>query len=141
MMRDHPTMSRGRLPRRDLLKAAAAAGAVAAISADAAPSAQPEGPTMAHVCDIGSRRELFVDRFLIDRLDKATLKLHEPVSGGVAIKLDKTWEGPANFGHVVLRHGGQYLMYYRAMTLEKDDDSGAYCVATSADGVTWTKPN
>jgi len=96
---------------------------------------------MAHVCDIGSRRELFVDRFLIDRLDKATLKLHEPVSGGVAIKLDKTWEGPANFGHVVLRHGGQYLMYYRAMTLEKDDDSGAYCVATSVDGVTWTKPN
>ncbi len=30
------------------------------------------------VRDIGGRRELFVDRFLIDRLDNATLKLHEP---------------------------------------------------------------
>jgi hypothetical protein len=31
------------------------------------------------VLDIGSRRELFVDRFLIDRLDNTQLKLHEPI--------------------------------------------------------------
>ena len=28
--------------------------------------------------DIGSRRELFLDKFLIERLDNASLKLHEP---------------------------------------------------------------
>ena len=28
--------------------------------------------------EIGSRRELFLDEFLIERLDNATLKLHEP---------------------------------------------------------------
>ena len=47
---------------------------------------------------IGSRRELFVDRTLIERLDGAFLKLHEPVSGGTAIRIDKPSEGPANFG-------------------------------------------
>jgi hypothetical protein len=30
------------------------------------------------VRDIASRRELFIDKFLIERLDNATLKLHEP---------------------------------------------------------------
>ena len=32
----------------------------------------------ADALDIGSRRELFVDRLLIDRLEGARLKLHEP---------------------------------------------------------------
>ena len=30
------------------------------------------------IVDVGSRRELFVDRFLIDRMGNTTLKLHEP---------------------------------------------------------------
>ena len=58
------------------------------------------GCTMAHAepaieknpLNLGSRRELFVDRLLIDRLDNTHLKLHEPVSGGVAIEIDKPWE-------------------------------------------------
>jgi len=41
-------------------------------------AAVSEEPTGANALDIGSRRELFVDRYLIDRLFKATLKLHEP---------------------------------------------------------------
>ena len=39
---------------------------------------------------IGSRRELFVDDYLIDTLDGTTLKLHEPRSAGVAL----TYEEP-----------------------------------------------
>jgi hypothetical protein len=62
------------------------------------------------------------------------------VSGGIAIKLDKPWEGPANGGYSVLKCGDSYLMYYRAMTLRKGNDTGVLCVATSNDGVTWTKP-
>jgi hypothetical protein len=95
---------------------------------------------MHQVADIGDRRQLFVDSRLIERMDRLSLRLHEPVSGGIAIKLDKPWEGPANGGYSVLRCGDSYLMYYRAMTLQKDDDTGALCVATSNDGVTWTKP-
>jgi hypothetical protein len=90
--------------------------------------------------DIGDRRELFVDDLLIERLDNAALKLHEPVSGGVAIRLDRSWEGPANGPVTVFWHDGRYLMYYRAMTLTTGDDSGVLCVATSDDGVTWVKP-
>lgn len=91
--------------------------------------------------DLASRRELFLDRVLIDRLENATLRLQEPMSGGTAIGLDRPWEGPANCGYAVLRRGRQFLMYYRAMTVEKGDDSGVLCVATSEDGATWTKPS
>ena len=91
---------------------------------------------------IGSRRELFVDHLLIDRLDNTQLKLHEPVSGGVAIRIDKPWEGPANFGISVVKVGDRLLMYYRGWSLtDADDQNGVGCVAESRDnGATWTKP-
>ena len=92
------------------------------------------------VIELGTRRELFVDDALIDRLDNATLRLHEPVRAGVALKIDRPWEGPGNFGSVIIRHQGRYLLYYRAMTLAPGDDSGQICVAVSADGVNWGKP-
>jgi len=91
---------------------------------------------------IGSRRELFVDRTVIDQLDGAALKLHEPVPGGTAIKIDKPWEGPANFGMSVIELDGRLLMYYRGWSLaDKADENGVGCVAESRDGgATWTKP-
>ena len=95
---------------------------------------------MNQVIHIGDRRELFVDRLIIERMDRVSLRLHEPISGGVAIRIDRPWEGPANGPVSVLRHGNRYLMYYRAMTLHPDDESGVLCVATSEDGVTWAKP-
>ncbi len=98
-------------------------------------------PATPAIVDLGSRRELFVDRFLIERLEKTTLKLHESVSGGVAVKLDKPWEGPANAGIAVFRHASRLLMYYRAMTVNRGDVSGRLCVATSEDGVDWAKPS
>ncbi|MDO9526022.1 MAG: hypothetical protein Q7J57_10895 [Gemmobacter sp.] len=94
---------------------------------------------MTTALNIGNRRELFVDRWLVERMENVSLRLHEPVSGGVAIRLDKPWEGTANFGFSVFPHGGRFLMYYRAMTVEQGDN-GVLCVATSDDGVTWTKP-
>lgn len=133
-------MNTTKLTRRSWLKTAAAIGAAAVTATPALSSTRARQPAASDVLDIGSRRELFVDRFLIGGLQNAVLKLHKPVSGGVAIKLDRPWEGPANSGASVLRHRNRYLMYYRAMTLDKDDHSGAYCVALSDDGVTWTKP-
>jgi hypothetical protein len=91
---------------------------------------------------IGSRRELFVDRTLIERLDGAFLKLHEPVSGGTAIRIDKPSEGPANFGMSVIELDNRLLMYYRGWpTNDAKDENGVGCVAESRDGgATWTKP-
>ena len=89
---------------------------------------------------LGSRRELFLDHDLIERMDHTCLRLHEPAPGGEAIHLDQPWEGPANYGLCVFQHAGRYFLYYRAMTIDAGDDSGVLCVALSTDGQHWEKP-
>lgn len=54
-----------------------------------------ETPDVIH---LGSRRELFLDDHLIERLDQASLKLREPQSAGSILEIDKPWEGQHNFG-------------------------------------------
>jgi hypothetical protein len=63
-----------------------------------APLARPQSvvppPASQPVVDIGSRRELFVDRFLIDRMSgTASLRLHRPVDRGPVLQFDAPWEG------------------------------------------------
>jgi len=43
--------------------------------------------------DVGSRRELFVDDYLIERLDHARRVLHHPTPREVVLKHDAPWEG------------------------------------------------
>jgi hypothetical protein len=98
-------------------------------------------PPAATPIDIGSRRELFIDRHLIDTLDGTTLRLHEPVSGGVAIRIDKPWEkGPGTGGYAFVIPGKPLRLYYRAIA-EESVEVERLCVATSVDGVTWKKPS
>jgi len=91
---------------------------------------------------LGSRRELFVDYGLIERLDKAALRLHEPVSGGVVLRIDKPWEGPGNCGISVIDVDGRLLLYYRGWALkDAADQNGVGCVIESRDGgASWSKP-
>ena len=57
-------------------------------------SAQQSGTQKSSVVDIGTRRELFVDEFMIDKLSgKAELRLHHPELHDVAIVHDEPWEG------------------------------------------------
>ena len=88
--------------------------------------------------DIGSRRELFIDNFLIDSLNGAKLKLHEPRPGGVAIRYDQPWErgpdGSCSFYTTVIMDGDIFRMYYRG-------DMTCMCYAESTDGINWTKPS
>ena len=70
-------------------------------------------PQITEVCDIGSQRELFVDRYLIDTLDGTSLKLHQPQPAGVAIRYDQPWEDRLAFYTTVLKDGDIYRMYYR----------------------------
>ena len=90
------------------------------------------------VVDVGSRRELFVDRALIDRLEGAQLVLHEPRPAERVIKIDRPWEGPFNFGVAVWKDGDLYRMYYRGLPA---DEAPVWCIAESTDGVHWTKPD
>jgi len=93
--------------------------------------------------DIGSRLELFVDRYLVDRLEGARLLLHEPRSAGVAIKVDRPWEGRFNYGHKVFKEGGTYHLYDLARDMVGGEklfvEYSSY--AWSQDGVHWEKPN
>ena len=72
---------------------------------------------MTAILDIGSRRELFVDSFLVDSLNGARLKLHEPRPAGVAIEYDQPCErgpvGSCSFYTTVIKDGDIYRMYYR----------------------------
>ncbi len=93
--------------------------------------------------DLGTRRELFVDQFLIARLEGVQLKLHEPRREGIALKFDEPWEGPFCAYVTVIKDGDLYRMYYRG---KPDAGKGSIkrevtCYAESKDGIVWTKPH
>ena len=92
------------------------------------------------VREIGSRRELFCDRWLIDKLDRAKLRLHHPVPQEIALSFDRPWEGPISFYVAILEHGGEARAYYRGWQGEKTRND-CVAVATSPDGIAWTRPN
>jgi hypothetical protein len=91
---------------------------------------------------IGSRRELFVDKYLIDSLDNVRLVLHAPVDMGQVLPFNQpAWEEKHCTYATVLYSERGYQLYYRA-GLGSDSDLGfqATAYAESADGIHWTKP-
>ncbi|TKJ34475.1 MAG: hypothetical protein CEE38_17865 [Planctomycetes bacterium B3_Pla] len=92
--------------------------------------------------DIGSRRELFVDNYLIDSLDGVRLKLHHPRDEGPVLKFDKPWEGPFCGYVTVIKDRDKYRFYYRGLPQAgRDGSSGEVaCYAESTDGIHIVKP-
>ncbi|QGQ28115.1 hypothetical protein [Gimesia maris] len=97
------------------------------------------------VLEIGSRRELFVDRFLIDELEHAELKLHPP-------QLMPAVTPPRPHGHyaTVLKSDRGYQFYYRGDTQpgnhwkkgwEQYHDGEVTLYAESPDAIHWTLPH
>ena len=62
---------------------------------------------------LGSQRQLFVDRVLVDRLDGLELRLQQPRPEDIAIEYDQPWEDSLAFYTTVLKDGDIYRMYYR----------------------------
>jgi hypothetical protein len=96
--------------------------------------------------NIGSRRELFVDNLLIDRLDGASLKLQTPQPGGVAVSFgaaEGDVDSPRSGYTTVLKDGDTYRLYYRGRGYERTPRGyeSLTCYAESSDGVNWTKPD
>ncbi len=96
--------------------------------------------------DIGSRLELFVDGYLIDRMHGASLMLHSPSPQEVSLVFDQPWEGNTCGIFTVIEDGGKYRMYYRGSHYfygedEHERNSSVTCYAESADGVYWEKPS
>lgn len=101
-----------------------------------------EGLRTDALIDLGSRRELFVDRLLIDKLQGASLVLHHPHDEGIAVRFDKPWEGRFCGYATVIHDGPLYRVYYRGRSSAGKDgtDNEVTCCADSKDGITWTKP-
>jgi hypothetical protein len=110
--------------------------------ADGVPAARARDLSV-ETLDIGSRRELFVDRYLIEKMDGLTAVLQRPIDGGIALEFDKPWEGPSCAYCTVLKDGPIYRLYYRGQrtyTLGDGEPTEVTCYAESRDGITWTKP-
>ena len=100
------------------------------------------------ILDIGSRRELFLDNLLVDRLEGGAQRVfHKPVPREVVMKFDQPWEGNACAGVTVFQDGDRYRMYYRGMNALEGaggEKRGAHeldCYAESPDGIHWTRPS
>ena len=141
---DQPTVP-APASRRAFLAASAGAVAGGAFLAELSRAAKAADHK---VIDIGSRRELFIDSSLIERLaGQAEQRLHHPVPREVALRHDEPWEGTGSGYHSVFRDGDLYRMYYKAWHLEVSQgklSTGRHplycCYAESNDGIHWRKP-
>jgi len=107
---------------------------LASLSVAAWASAAPDA---ALVRDIGTRRELMVDDWLIETMTNTRLKLHPPTRGEVVFTFDAPWEGGQSAYVTIMQDRDQCRMYYRG----GGDLSREYtCLALSQDGVVWTRP-
>ena len=96
--------------------------------------------------DIGTRLELFVDDFLVERTEGVQRRLHHPTAREVAMVHDEPWEGSGCGYHTVFRDGDLCRMYYHAWDIQVKDGQltephplvTGY--AESRDGISWQKP-
>ena len=96
--------------------------------------------------DIGSRREMFVDNFMVDELTGgARLRLHRPQPEGVSLVFDRPWEGNSCGYGTVFADGNYFRMYYRGSHVTHLQDRSestpqVTCYAESSDGIHWHRP-
>jgi hypothetical protein len=117
---------------------------VLALTTTLAPAYRAVADEESQVLEIGSRRELFVDRLIVGELNEAALKLHTP-------QLMPPVSPPRPHGHyaTVLRAGDKFQFYYRGDTKpgnhwkegwEQYHEGEVTLYAESQDAIHWTLP-
>jgi hypothetical protein len=103
---------------------------------------------MLDAINIGNRREVFWDEYLIDKANTtAELVLHEPQVKEVVVNHDEPWEGDGCDFHNIVDDDGLYRMYYLGWeTMDPDVTEHkprpiVVCYAESRDGIVWEKPH
>tara|TARA_B100000700_G_scaffold77941_1_gene87502 strand:+ start:3044 stop:4597 length:1554 start_codon:yes stop_codon:yes gene_type:complete len=134
------------MKRREFFGASAGVLATGAITTATA-SAETLKIAADDVYDMGQRRELFIDEFLVDSLTgELDYKLHAPQAQELVIRQDKPWEGNASSYHTVFKDGDTYRMYYRGHDFYFKNGGLRFthgectCYAESKDGIHWEKP-
>ncbi len=99
--------------------------------------------SLADPYDLGKNRFLFLDEFLLDKVDGATLTVNPPRQTELVMIADKPWErgGITSYGTVLYDpQREEYRLYYVPIAWEVPPGFG-FALAISHDGVHWEKPN
>ncbi|MEO6873979.1 MAG: hypothetical protein ABI222_04070 [Opitutaceae bacterium] len=97
--------------------------------------------------DVGNRRMLFVDDYLIAQRDGLELRLGSPVARETVMVFDAPWEGSGSDFQRLIRDGNTFRMYYMATKLTSTDGKKIgggevyACMVESKDGIHWTRPD
>ncbi len=120
---------------------------MAAAAATGTLQASKGQPKQKSVYAMGSRRELFLDDFLIERTrGKLAFELHHPLAREQVIHHTNPWEGVSSGYHTVIQDGDIHRLYYRGFNFKlvnnqiRPTNSEVTCYAESRDGVNWVKP-
>src|SRR5262245_37546773 len=95
----------------------------------------PADPAGDQPIDVGSRKQLFLDDYLIAKTTNISRTIHpaEKSRSNPVLRQTETWEDPFNITYgSVIRDGQQYKMWYKS--------GPGVSYAVSDDGVHWTKP-
>ncbi len=96
----------------------------------------------AEVVDIGQRRELFVDSFLIDTMEGCRPELHPPQPREIVFSFDQPWEGRYTGYITIIKDGDRFRMYYRGLPSAYHSlKTEVTCMAESEDGIRWVRPH
>lgn len=132
-----------RITRRDVLCQGVTLAGLAAVKPWGAAWAGEAAVENAPIA-LGSRRELFVDAFLIESLVDAELKLHKPEPRDVVLVCDQPWEGNTSAYYALFPDEERFRVYYRGSHFDEATKKAAHqecaCYAESRDGLRWEKP-
>src|SRR5215467_5335192 len=105
----------------------------------AAAAAQSGNAAPSDPVNIGTRRELFIDREMVVETNGVDLRLATPVDGGPALQLDRPWERSFSNYTTILQEGSTYRLYYRGTAVAKDGGGNEVtCYAESSYGICWS---
>jgi hypothetical protein len=93
--------------------------------------------------NIADRVQPIVDRHLIESMSGVELRLATPHDEGDVFRFDRPWEGAFCAYATVITDGDRHLLYYRGLPESGKDGTNreVTCVATSTDGMRWTRPD
>jgi len=96
------------------------------------------------VIDVGSRRELFVDDYLVADHSGWDWVMQRPEPREVSLVCDEPWEGNTSAYYSIFADDDRFRMYYRGSHWDVDAKRSVHpeftCYAESRDGIHWTKP-
>jgi len=99
-------------------------------------------PFDGELIELGNRREIFIDYYLIDKLEGTFLKKHDPIDKGPVIYFEEPWESNAPAYITVIKDGDLYRAYYRGgHSVSEGKTTQNTCYAQSKDGINWKKPS